>query len=269
MGYRLGTPAADPATSLLPEAIWYGTAQGIESFFLRKTSTTSLSLHSPYSPLSITDAKYLLWHSFTSTTIIVRSQIKYVRSCHSSDQNAQMSSHIILSKSPHTDLLHDFPHYLCPQILPVSLPLPTSLLQPHSLLTVWQHQSHLTSELLPSTWVFFPQRATWFIPYLWVIVQMLASQWGHPWPRHIKKHLSTPSPRYSKVTSSRKSLPNFSFSSSTSKWKNFSSFQVPLSYFPCDLLVLPLYYIYWGLPVPIIPWALEGKELCLLPFCFL
>lgn len=94
---------------------------------------------------------------------------------------------------------------LYPQILPFSLPLPTSLLQPHSLLTVWQHQSHLTSELLPSTWVFFPREPHDLFPIFWVIAQMLASQWGHLWPCHIKKHLSTPSPRYSKVTSSRKS----------------------------------------------------------------
>ena len=54
---------------------------------------------------------------------------------------------------------------LYPQILPFSLPLPTSLLQPHSLLTVWQHQSHLTSELLPvGTGSYLPHIEKWWKP---------------------------------------------------------------------------------------------------------
>lgn len=178
-----------------------------------------------------------------------------------------MSSHIILSKSPHTDLLHDF---LTTSVLKYSLFFlsPTSLLQPHSLLTVWQHQSHLTSELLPSTWVFFPREPHDLSPIFWVIAQMLASQWGHPWPRHIKKHLSTPSPRYSKVTSSRKSSLISLFPHLPQSGKIF---------LPSKSLYLTFLVIYWfylvlhllGPSCSHYTLGSEGKELCLLPFCFL
>lgn len=158
---------------------------------------------------------------------------------------------------------------LCPQILPVSLPLPTSLLQPHSLLTVWQHQSHLTSELLPSTWVFFPQRATWFIPYLLSYCSNVGFSVRSSLTTPYKKALVHPQSQILQGNIFHKVFPNFSFSSSTSKWKNFFFLPSPFILLSLWSIGSTLYYIYWGLPVPIIPWALEGKELCLLPFCFL
>lgn len=149
---------------------------------------------------------------------------------------------------------------LCPQILPFSLPLPTSLLQPHSLLTVWQHQSHLTSELLPSTWVFFPQRATWFIPYLLSYCSNVGFSVRSSLTTPYKKALVHPQSQILQGNIFQKVFPNFSFSSSTSKWKNFSSFQVPLSYFPCDLLVLPCITFIGAFLFPLYPGLLKGRN---------
>ena len=100
---------------------------------------------------------------------------------------------------------------LYPQILPFSLPLPTSLLQPHSLLTVWQHQSHLTSELLPSTWVFFPQRATWFIPYLLSYCSNVGFSVRSSLTMPYKKALVHPQSQILQGNIFQKVFPNFSF----------------------------------------------------------
>ena len=149
---------------------------------------------------------------------------------------------------------------LCPQILPFSLPLPTSLLQPHSLLTVWQHQSHLTSELLPSTWIFFPQRATWFIPYLLSYCSNVGFSVRSSLTTPYKKALVHPQSQILQGNIFQKVFPNFSFSSSTSKWKIFSSFQVPLPYFPCDLLVLPCITFTGAFLFPLYPGLLKVNQ---------
>ena len=125
---------------------------------------------------------------------------------------------------------------LYPQILPFSLPLPTSLLQPHSLLTVWQHQSHLTSELLPSTWVFFPQRATWFIPYLLSYCSNVGFSVRSSLTTPYKKALVHPQSQILQGNIFQKVFPNFSFPHLPQSGKFF---------LPSKSLYLTFLVIYW------------------------
>lgn len=128
-------------------------------FFLRKTSTTSLSLYTLHIhcyPLLMQNIFRIRLLPFTSTTTH-SPRVTIIMSDHviHSDQNVQMSSHIIWVKVL-TDLLHDFLLPLCPQYS-LSLFLSPPLCSSHIASLLFGSTNHLNLRTFALTWVFFPR----------------------------------------------------------------------------------------------------------------